>query len=448
MIDASLSSYASRRLTFEIGSVIRSDSPYNTVVDEFRATCAASGKEFVSFANYDYIGVADEAYVAERAIRTIRHFGFGVGASRVVGGERSFHRELEDGLARFMDTEACLALVSGYGTNASLIGHVLGHNDLLIYDSLSHSSIMAGTSITRATAIEFPHNDLDALEALLKEHRSSYKRAMIVCEGLYSMDGDCVDLPRVVALKKRYNTWLYVDEAHSLGVLGKTGRGIVEHFGIDRDEIDLTMGTLSKTFGTCGGFIGASRAVIEWLRHTLPGYVYSVGLPPPVAAAATAALEILDSEPERVAQLQHNSRYFLSGARRRGLRTGLAGGFAIIPVHFTSRENALDAYRMLLDNGIYAPPIVQLAVPKDLPRLRMFVSAAHTEAQIDRALDLLEAFGMERNDLIDPVSEPPIRKDKPAVALPVQARAAPSEKDSIKASTRLEEHHGRRLHSR
>lgn len=422
MIDGSLSSYASRRLTFEIGGIIRTNTPYNTVIDEYRAACTAAGKEFISFANYDYIGVSDEAYVAERAIRTIRQFGFGVGASRVVGGERSFHRELEEGLAQFMGSEACLALVSGYGTNASLIGHVLGANDLVIYDSLSHSSIMAGTSITRASAKEFPHNDLDALEALLEEHRPRYKRAMIVCEGLYSMDGDCVNLPRIIELKKRFNTWLYVDEAHSLGVLGKTGRGITEHFGIDRSEIDLTMGTLSKTFGTCGGFIGASRAVIEWLRHTLPGYVYSVGLPPPVAAAAQAALEILQTEPERVAQLQHNSRYFLAGAKRRGLRTGLADGFAIIPIHFSTRENALEAYRMLFDQGIYAPPIVQLAVPKDLPRLRMFVSAAHTEAQIDKALDLLAAFGKLRNDLVEPVVGPAFRKDKPAVVLPIQAR--------------------------
>ena len=422
MIDGSLSSYASRRLTFELGAVIRHNSPYNTVMDKFRQACAAAGKEFISFANYDYIGVSDEAYVAERAIRIIREFGFGVGASRVVGGERSFHRDLEDGLASFMGSEACLALVSGYSTNASLIGHVLSNNDLVIYDSLSHSSIMAGTSITRAKAMEFPHNDLDALEALLTEHRSNSKRVMIVCEGLYSMDGDCVDLPRVIELKKRFNTWLYVDEAHSLGVLGKTGRGITEHFGIDRSEIDLTMGTLSKTFGTCGGFVGASRPVIEWLRHTLPGYVYSVGLPPPVAAAAHAALDILQSEPERVAQLQHNSRYFLAGAKRRGLRTGLAGGFAIVPIHFSTRENAVDAYHMLLDHGIYAPPIVQLAVPKDLPRLRMFVSAAHTEAQIDKALDLLEAFGKARNDLVEPVVGPALRKDKPAVVLPMQAR--------------------------
>ena len=424
MIDSSLSAYASRRLTFEIGSIIRANSPYNLVMDELRAECQRAGREFISFANYDYIGIAEEAFVTERAVRSIRDFGFGVGASRLVGGERTFHRELEMGLARFMGTEDALALVSGYGTNTSLIGHILSTGDLLIYDSLSHSSVMAGTGITRAVKIPFEHNNLEALEKILQEKRPEFKRAMIVCEGLYSMDGDCVDLPRIVELKQRYNAWLYVDEAHSIGVMGDTGRGVAEHFGVDRRHIDITMGTLSKTFGSCGGFIGATSQVIEWLRHTLPGYVYSVGLPPRVAAAAQAALEVLTTEPERVSQLQYNARYFLEGARRRRLRTGLAGGFAIIPLHFSNRENALDAYRLLLANGIYAPPIVQLAVPKDLPRLRMFISAAHTEKQIDRTLDLLGAFAQERGDLAEVSNAEDTSKPSSQVIVPIKPQAS------------------------
>lgn len=403
MIDNSLSAYAHRRLMFSLGAVLRGGSPYNTAIDHFKSECEKNGKEFISFAHYDYAGIAGEDFIAEKAVAAIRELGFGVGASRLVGGERTIHRALEVALARFIGSEDCLALVSGFGTNASLVGHLLGANDLVVYDELSHSSMLAGIEITRATTIAFKHNDLDDLERVLTERRKSFKRALIICEGLYSMDGDCVDLARIVALKRQFNAWLYVDEAHSIGVMGDTGRGVAEHFGIDRREIDITMGTLSKTFGTCGGFIGASAPVIEWLRHTLPGYVYSVGMPPSVAAASLAAVEVLESEPERVAQLQDNALYFLNGARGRGLRTGLAGGFAIVPIHFTRKELAIGAYEHLMANGIYAPPIVQLAVPKDLPRIRMFVSAAHTVHQIDKTLDLLAAYAKDHGDLIAPV---------------------------------------------
>ncbi|WP_439575612.1 aminotransferase class I/II-fold pyridoxal phosphate-dependent enzyme [Phreatobacter sp.] len=426
MIDNSLSVYAARRLAFEAGSTFRGNSPYNISLDDLRAEAARNGAEFLSFGHYDYIGIAEDVYVADRAIQAIRDHGCGVGASRLVGGERNFHRELESRLARFLGTDDVLAMVSGYGTNSSLIGHMMGASDLIVYDSLSHNSIIAGLGVTRAETVAFEHNNLDALDALLAERRDQFKRVLIVCEGLYSMDGDFVDLPRIVALKERYDAWLYVDEAHSIGVMGRTGRGVAEHFGIDRGQIDITMGTLSKTFGSCGGFVAATQPVIDWLRHTLPGYVYSVGLSPSTTIAALAALEVLETEPERVAVLQHNSRYFVEGARRRGLRTGLAGGFAIVPIHFSTKDKAVGASRMLRDNGIYCPPIVKLAVPKDLPRLRMFISAAHSEAQIDRTLDLLHAFARERGDLVMPASPVPAHAMAPSShpARPAAAVAA------------------------
>ncbi|MBN8938938.1 MAG: aminotransferase class I/II-fold pyridoxal phosphate-dependent enzyme [Rhizobiales bacterium] len=399
-MNRSLSDYAARRLHFAIGSVISANSPYNASIDDLRAAASAAGQEFVSFANYDYIGIAEDDRIAAAAERAVREYGVGVGASRLVGGERRFHRELERALAAFLGHDDALALVGGYGTNVSFIAHILGANDLILVDALSHSSIMVGAAATRATVIPFEHNDLDHLEQLLRDHRPRHKRALVVCEGLYSMDGDCVDLPRVVALKDRFDAWLYVDEAHSFGVLGKTGRGVREHFGIDSRHIEFTMGTLSKTLGSCGGFIASNAKVIDWLRHTLPGYVYSVGIPPPVAAGAAAALAVLEAEPERVARLHHNARFFLDEARRRHLETGLAAGFAIVPLHFSTRQNALDAYRLLLSHGIYAPPIVQLAVPKDKPRLRMFISAAHTEPQMLRTLDLLGEFAAARGDTV------------------------------------------------
>lgn len=397
----SLADYAARRLHFALGSIIEGNSPYNAEFDELRSRARSAGRDFVSFANYDYIGIASDPRIAEAAERAVREHGVGVGASRLVGGERRLHRELERALAAFLGYDDALALVGGYGTNVSFVSHVLGASDLLLVDALSHSSIMVGASATRAKVVAFRHNDLDHLEQLLREHRRSHRRVLVVCEGLYSMDGDCVDLPRIVEIKDRYDAWLYVDEAHSFGVLGQTGRGVREHYGIDSRHIEFTMGTLSKTLGACGGFIASNAKVIDWLRHTLPGYVYSVGIPPPVAAGAAAALAILEAEPERVARLRDNAQFFLERARERRLCTGLAGGFAIVPLHLSTRQNALDAYQLLLAHHVYAPPIVQLAVPKDKPRLRMFISAAHTRQQMSKTLDLLADFAAARGDLVE-----------------------------------------------
>jgi 7-keto-8-aminopelargonate synthetase-like enzyme len=264
---------------------------------------------------------------------------------------------------------------------------VLGARDLLLTDELSHNSIVAGAAGTRAEAVTFRHNDLDHLEAILAVRRAEHRHTLIVVEGLYSMDGDLPDLPRLLALKQRFGAWLLVDEAHSIGVLGRTGRGISEHFGADPREIDLIIGTLSKSLATCGGFIAAAQPVLDWLHYTLPGFVFSVGMPPPVAAGAAAALDILDAEPWRVMKLQANSRYFVETARALGLNTGPAAGHGVVPVFFRDNAQTVACAEALLAAGYYCPPIVQVGVPRDQPRLRFFLSAAHTQAQILGALE-------------------------------------------------------------
>jgi len=375
--------YARRRLRLAGYSILGFDNPYCVPLDRLQSELAARGDSFTSFANYDYLGLSGDNRIKNAARAAVSQFGTGVGGSRLVGGERSIHRALEYDLAAFLGVEDTLTLVSGYGTNVSLVGHVLTRGDLILVDDLAHNSIMAGSKLSRATVLPFAHNNLAELELMLERRRDQFRRVLIVTEGLYSMDGDVPDLPRMLELKKRFNAWIMVDEAHSIGVLGRKGRGISEYFGVDPNDIDLIVGTMSKSLVNCGGFIGGRQSVIDWLRFTLPGFVYSVGLPPPTAAAVVQALKILDSEPERVARLRENSRYFLQRAQAAGLDTGEAIGIGVVPVLFDTAERTLRMARTLMREGYYVPPIVQAGVPKDKPRLRFFISAAHRREQID-----------------------------------------------------------------
>lgn len=381
--ESDFSDYAQRRLRLAGYSILGFDNPYFVPLDRLQSELAARGDTFTSFANYDYLGLAGDIRIKNAARAAVSQFGTGVGGSRLVGGERSIHRALEYDLAAFLGVEDTLTLVSGYGTNVSLVGHVLTRGDLILVDDLSHNSIMAGSKLSRATVLPFAHNNFEELEQILERRRDQFRRVLIVTEGLYSMDGDVPDLPRMLELKKRYNAWIMVDEAHSIGVLGRTGRGISEYFGVDPNDIDLMVGTMSKSLVNCGGFIGGKQTVIDWLRFTLPGFVYSVWLPPPTAAAVVQALKIIDAEPDRVARLRDNSRYFLTRAQAAGLDTGPAIGLGVVPVLFDTPERTLRIARTLMREGYYVPPIVQVGVPKDKPRLRFFISAAHRREQID-----------------------------------------------------------------
>lgn len=384
--------HADRRMRFAGRAILEKNNPYFAPLDQMQAEARRLGTQFVSFANYDYLGLSDHPAIRDAARGALDRIGVGALGSRLVGGERLIHADFEDSLAQFVGSGACLTLVSGYLTNLTTIAHLMGRRDLIVYDELSHNSIVAGVGACKAEAVEFRHNDMDHLESVLKEARANHHHCLIVAESLYSMDGDIADLPALLKLKDKYGCWLLVDEAHSIGVLGKNGRGISEHFGEDPKRIDLIIGTLSKTFVSCGGFICAQRNVLDWMRFTLPGFVYSVGLPPVIAAAAQAALGLIVAGPERVAALQANSRHFLERARQAGLATGAAVGNAIVPIHFHDLKTTMAASDTLLKNGIYAPPIVQVGVPKGLPRIRFFISANHSFADIDRTIETLVEF--------------------------------------------------------
>jgi 8-amino-7-oxononanoate synthase len=385
----SLADYATKRFRLAGKAYLESGNPFFAPIDRLRREAVARGERFVSFANYDYLGLAQHPKVKAAAAAALETVGVGALASRLVGGERSTHHDLEAALAAFVGAESVLTLVSGYLTNVTTISHILGSRDALLIDELSHNSIVSGAKATAAETIVFRHNDLDHLEFLLRERRDRYRSMLVVAEGLYSMDGDVSDLPRLVDIKERHNAWLLIDEAHSIGVLGNAGRGLCEHAGVDPHRIDLVIGTLSKTLGSCGGFIGGKASVIEWLRYTLPGFVYSVGLSPVISAAAEAALHLMQQEDWRIARLRHNGMLFLELAKNAGLDTGPAVGRGVVPVLFRDAVETLAASQQLLHHGYYVPPIIQIGVPKDQPRLRFFLSAEHTEAEIRGVIELL-----------------------------------------------------------
>ena len=345
-----------------------------------------AGREVANFANYNYLNLSGDRRISAAAIQAIERFGTSVSASRVVSGERPIHQELEQELAAFIGCESCIAYLGGVTTNVSTISHLVGAGDVVLCDELLHNSAMQGAQFSGAQRLTFPHNDFRAVDRLLTEIRPRYRRALIVIEGVYSADGDIPDLAAFVDVKKRHEAWLMVDEAHSIGVLGATGRGLAEHAGVSPRSVDLWMGTLSKSLASVGGYIGARREIVEYLKYTAPGFVFSVGMAPSAAAAALEALRVLRREPERVARLQENAAYFLKAAREKGLNTGSSRGTPIIPVIVGDSVMAVRLSQRLLEAGINVHPMVAPAVAESGARLRFFVSSSHTRAQMDAAV--------------------------------------------------------------
>jgi len=400
----SLADYATKRFRRAGKAYLEEYDPFFVAIDSARREAEAQGGHFVSFANYDYLGIAGHPTVKAAAAAALESLGVGALASRLVGGERSTHHVFEESLAQFLGVESVLTLVSGYLTNVTTISHIMNIHDAIFLDELSHNSIICGAKGTSAATIVFDHNDLDHLDFLLREKRSTYRHVLIVAEALYSMDGDIVDLPRLIEIKDRHKAWVLIDEAHSIGVLGQEGHGLCEYSGVDPAQIDLIIGTLSKTMASCGGFIGGKAAVIEWLRYTLPGFVFSVGLSPVIAAAAQAALQIVQKETWRIERLRHNAELFVELAREAGLDTGPAIGRGVVPILFADSHETLAASRHLMSNGYYVPPIIQIGVPKNQPRLRFFLSAAHRTEDIRGVINLLARRPSQPSVSTQPVS--------------------------------------------
>ena len=251
------------------------------------ATTRINGQEYINYASYNYLGFSGHPEVNAAAKNAIDCYGTSVSASRLVSGERPIHRQLEQALAQVYDVEEAIVFVSGHATNVTAIGHLFGARDLILHDELIHNSVLQGISLSGARRVSFDHNDFAALDTMLGELRSHFERVLIVLEGIYSMDGDYPELPRFVEIKHKHKVFLMVDEAHSLGVMGKTGSGIREHFGIQGKDVDIWMGTLSKTLAGCGGYIAGETALVEHLKFLAPGFLYSVGMSPPVGGRVT-----------------------------------------------------------------------------------------------------------------------------------------------------------------
>ncbi len=423
----SLSDFAARRFRLAGSALLELNDPFFAQLDKLRAERAAKGKNFVSFANYDYLGLAGHPQIKAEAKREIDDLGIGALASRLVGGERSTHKLFEAEIAKFIGMESALTLVSGYLANVTTIAWLMnGKRDAIFIDELAHNSIVSGTDGAVAEVIKFRHNDLDHLEHLLQRKREEYRNVLIVVEGVYSMDGDTADLPRLLDIRDRHGVWLLVDEAHSLGVLGKTGRGLAEHQGVDASRIDLVVGTLSKSLATCGGYVCAKKGVIDWFRFTLPGFVYSVGLSPVILTAARTALHLMQEETWRIDKLAANAELFRQVAHENGFSTGPAIGRGVVPILFDSDIETMWAAQHLLEEGYYVPPVVRIGVPKDGPRLRFFFSTNHTEEEIRGVIACLKR--------IPPVSEEAQRIVAEAMS-GVTSRRAPAALESSAASS-------------
>ncbi|MEM9017132.1 MAG: aminotransferase class I/II-fold pyridoxal phosphate-dependent enzyme [Verrucomicrobiota bacterium] len=372
------------------------ENPYYRLIEKVDGPLVViDGEDLVNFASYDYLGLSEHPEVTKAASKAIEEFGLGTNASRIVSGQRPAHLHLEKTIANFMGFEDALAFVSGFGTNESVIGHLMGAQDLILIDDQSHRSIREGASLSGARVVRFRHNDCEDLRRNLELERGEARRALIIVEGLYSMDGDIPDLASLVELKNEFSCLLMVDEAHSLGVLGPTGRGISEMAEVPPSDIDIVMGTLSKTCGGCGGFVAGCQELIFYLRYTTPGFVFSVGMPPSLASAAATAIEILDREPERVAKLRANSKTFYEGLMAIGIQTETDPRTPIFPVVIGDSRSALSFSRSLEAQSIFAPPILHPAVPRDSARIRFFLSSSHTQDQIGTALNAIHRSGME-----------------------------------------------------
>jgi len=379
----SLPGYNELRIQRSVADTLSIQSPFFRVHDgRAGARTEIKGVSCINWSSYDYLGLNGHPEVAAAAKAAIDRYGVSSSASRLVAGERPVHLALERAIAGHYQVEDCAVFVSGYATNVGVIGHLMGPKDLIVCDAAMHNSVMVGGVLSGATRRSFQHNDLDNLEEVLKSSRAGVERVLIVVEGLYSMDGDFPDLPRLIAIKNKYDAWLMVDEAHALGVLGPKGDGLAEHFGVHPAEVDIWMGTLSKTLAGCGGYIAGSTALIEYLKCTSGIFIYSVGMPPAIAASTHKALEIMHREPERVATLQRNSVRFRDLALEQRLDVGAGAGSAVCPVMVADSLPAVVLSQRLLEKGINVLPIIYPAVPAKASRLRFFITATHTEDDI------------------------------------------------------------------
>jgi glycine C-acetyltransferase len=367
---------------------------YNMPVSELKggARVVVNGREMGMYASYGYLGLIGHPRINKAAQDAVAKFGTGTHGVRMLAGSLTLHRELEETISAFKDTDAAVTYSSGYVTNLTTVSTLVGRNDYVLSDKLNHASIVDGCLLSGAKFVRFRHNDMKQLEDKFKDIPSTATK-LVITDAVFSMDGDVIDLPSVVKLCKKYNAWLMIDEAHSIGVLGKTGRGIEEHFGLE-GSVDIKMGTLSKTIPSVGGYVASSKELIDYLRHASRAYIFSAALPPAQAAAALEAFRVIEDEPERIADLQRNSKQFISGLQARGFNT-LYTETAIVPVICGSDEAAFMMTGAAHANDVFVLPVISPAVPEGLARLRATVTAAHSPDDIEHAMNVIETAGKQ-----------------------------------------------------
>jgi 8-amino-7-oxononanoate synthase len=387
------SGYQQIRIIEKGGEQLGIPSPFFKVHEGIASnTTRINGKDYINFASYNYLDLCGHPEVEKAAKQAIEHYGTSASASRPVAGERPIQRELEHALAELYDVDDSIVFVSGHATNVTTIGYLFGPKDLILHDALIHNSVLQGAQLSGAHRLSFPHNDWQALDDLLTEQRKNFQRVLIVIEGIYSMDGDYPALDKFINIKRKHKAFLMVDEAHSLGVLGEHGLGIKEQFKVDGRDVDIWMGTLSKTLAGCGGYIAGNRALIQHLKFSAPGFLYSVGMSPPLAAASITALNIMLAEPERVRQLKQRGQLFLKLAQEKGLDTGHSTGLSVIPIITGSSASAGRLANTCFQHGINVQPIFYPAVQEKMARLRFFICSSHTEAQIKTTIEVISKF--------------------------------------------------------
>ncbi|MCE1198056.1 MAG: pyridoxal phosphate-dependent aminotransferase family protein [Marinilabiliales bacterium] len=359
--------------------------PYFRVIESDQDTeVIMNGKKVLMFGSNSYLGLTNHPKIKEAAIAAIRKYGTGCAGSRFLNGTLDIHIELEEKLAKFTGKDGALCYSTGFQVNLGVVSVLTGRNDHLLLDELNHASIIEGSRLSFSKVLKFKHNDMKSLEGKLK-HCEPESLKLIVVDGIFSMEGDIVKLPEIVKLAEKYKASIMVDDAHSLGVIGVNGSGTASHFGLS-DKVDLIMGTFSKSFASLGGFIAADKHTINFIKHNSRSLIFSASMTPSSAATVLAALEIMESEPERISHLWDITHYALNGFKSLGFDTGKSET-PIIPLFIRDDIKALTLTRMLLDDGIFVNPVVSPAVPKEDCLIRYSLMATHTKEQIDISIE-------------------------------------------------------------
>ncbi len=357
------------------------------------------GRPVISLSSNNYLGLATHPHLVQAALAATREFGVGSGAVRTIAGTMTLHEELERRLAEFKYVDATLVFQSGFTANSGVIPTITGERDLIVSDELNHASIIDGVRLSKASRAVFPHKDVDGLEKVLREARAkdgpngAYEHILVITDGVFSMDGDIAPLPGICDVSERYGAAVMVDDAHASGVLGKNGRGTIDHFDL-HGRVDIQVGTLSKAIGVLGGYVAGRQHLRDYLIQRARPFLFSTSHPPAVAAACLAAIDVLEAEPERIERLWANTRFFKAGLGALGFDIGISET-PITPVMVGTAEKAQAMARALFERGVFATSVVFPTVPLDKARLRTIVSSEHTSDELQTCLDAFAAVGRE-----------------------------------------------------